>query len=106
MPTDIKGLHPTLRNPIPMPKIQKPAGCKFCDFKNNDGHILLNDDTAEYSGMTVSVLSNGPQSGAILRVRSLTDDHMLVDSQDAININYCPMCGRKIAIGKGAVKIQ
>lgn len=86
-----------------MNKKQEP--CKFCDFKNNDGHILMNEDTAKLSQLTISVLSNGVQSGAVLRVRSLTDDLLLVDSQDAIHINYCPRCGRKIAIGKGAVEI-
>lgn len=86
-----------------MDKRQEP--CKFCDFKGNDGYTLLNKSTAEYSRLTVALLSKGPQSGAILRVRSLTNDLLLVDSQDAIGINYCPMCGRKIAIGKGVTEI-
>ena len=85
----------------------KQEPCKFCDVKNpkNDGHILLNADTAEYSGLTIALLSKGPYTGAVLRVRSLTDDRMLVDSQDAIGINFCPICGRKLAIGRGTRKI-
>lgn len=86
-------------------KKEKQIPCKFCNFKNNNGSILLNRDTAGLSGLTLTMISGGPQSGAILRMRKLTEDHLLVENQDAININYCPMCGRKIAIGKGAVRI-
>lgn len=83
----------------------KQEPCKFCNLKNNKGQILLNSDTADYSGLTVSLISDGPYTGAVLRVRSLTDDKMLVDSQDAIGINFCPMCGRKLTIGRGTRKI-
>ena len=82
----------------------KQEPCKFCNFKKNDGRTMLNQDTAEYSGITISMLSNGPYEGAVLRVRSLTDDRMLVDSQDAIGINFCPCCGRRLTIGRGTAK--
>lgn len=88
-----------------MNKKQEP--CKFCDIKKHQekGFILLNEDTAEYSGLTISLLSKGPYTGAVLRVRSLTDDRLLVDSQDAIGINYCPICGRRLTIGRGTRQI-
>lgn len=83
----------------------KQEPCKYCDVKKHDGHVMLNEDTAEYSGITISLLSKGPYTGAILRVRSLTDDRKLVDSQEAIGINFCPICGRKLTIGRGTRKI-
>lgn len=83
---------------------QKP--CKFCNVDNYEHRVLLNSETAEYSGLTISILSNGPTFGATLRVRSLTKDRLLVDSQDAIRINFCPVCGRKLTLGKGVFNYE
>lgn len=80
--------------------------CKYCKpNKEFEGFRLLNKDTAEYSGLTISLLHKGVNDGAILRVRSLTDDRLLVESQDAISINFCPFCGRPLARGKAKVQI-
>ena len=86
---------PRLKNKVPMPKI-KQSPCKFCDFKNNDNRGFLNKETADYSRLTLVMIGGGRGETAVLRVRSLTKDLPLVESQDAVAISYCPICGRKI----------
>lgn len=68
--------------------------CKYCEHENNDfvllDFVLLND-TQEYSGMEIALNRQG-----MLRVRYYDDYTRVWFSQDIININYCPMCGRKL----------
>ena len=62
--------------------------CKYCERDNND-FIPLNQ-TAEYSGLEIEVNRQG-----MLRVRYYYDPACGL-AQDIININYCPICGRKL----------
>ncbi len=63
--------------------------CEFCNRTNND-FVLLND-TAEYSGLDIAMNRQG-----MLRVRCYNDEMDGFVTQDALNINYCPICGRKL----------
>lgn len=60
--------------------------CKYClktEFR------ALNT-TIDYSGLEIAVSGSG-----ILRVRNYNFKEIF-ETQDAVNINYCPMCGRKL----------
>lgn len=63
--------------------------CKYCSRKDND--LVLINQTAEYSGLDIEINRQG-----ILRVRCYNDEMDGFVSQDIVNINYCPMCGRKL----------
>ena len=60
--------------------------CKYC---KEDGFNLLND-TVDYSGLEIAISNNG-----VLRVRNYNFKEIF-ESQDAVNISFCPMCGRKL----------
>lgn len=71
--------------------------CKYCESRD---FTPLNS-TTDYSGIEMSLNDQG-----ILRVRSssihesgtnakVTRNQYLFDSQDIVNIKYCPMCGRR-----------
>jgi hypothetical protein len=65
--------------------------CKYCGRKNND-FVLLND-TAEYSDLEISVNRQG-----MLRARyHKQGKYDLFFTQDIVNINFCPICGRRLA---------
>ncbi|MBO6243310.1 MAG: hypothetical protein J6O41_01905 [Clostridia bacterium] len=61
--------------------------CEYC----NANYKVLNK-TKEYSDIEISLYT------AIrgIRVRAIFDERGLFKTQDVININYCPMCGRKL----------
>lgn len=65
--------------------------CDKCETSDN-GFVLLNN-TACYSGIEFAMSNKG-----MLRVRTYPnlDDSGLFDSQDIINIDYCPICGRRL----------
>ena len=63
--------------------------CKYCEHENND-FVLLNE-TTDYSSLEMSLNRQG-----MLRVR-LIDKQGRISSTDIININYCPICGKKIS---------
>lgn len=61
--------------------------CKHCE--DDVGFIPLNN-TVEYSGLEMSMSAKG-----MLRCRA----YMFKDrfeTQDVVEIKYCPMCGRKL----------
>ena len=66
----------------------KNVKCKYCEHENND-FIILNE-TIDYSGIEIALNRQG-----MLRVR-----HHVVGgvwfSEDIINVEFCPMCGRKL----------
>jgi hypothetical protein len=64
--------------------------CQYCNAKNND-FILLNQDTAMYSGLNISINRQG-----MLRVRSNDYDPDGFQSQEIVNIKFCPICGKKL----------
>lgn len=63
--------------------------CKYCEHKNND-FVILNE-TADYSGIEMALNRQG-----MLRVRYYDINDPNFVTQDIININFCPVCGKKI----------
>ena len=62
--------------------------CRYCE---GEGFNPLND-TVDYSGLEIAISNKG-----ILRVRNYNFKE-LFESQDAVSILYCPMCGRKLGV--------
>lgn len=67
--------------------------CPYCESDTNAFEPL--NETIDYSGIEMSLNRQG-----MLRVRTyfLMTDGRIFDSQDVINIKFCPMCGRKFKI--------
>lgn len=63
--------------------------CEFCE-NNCNSFFGINESTCEYSGIDIDINRQG-----ILRVRTFVGEDKLFDSQEIVNIRYCPMCGRK-----------
>lgn len=59
--------------------------CNHC-IPNNHDFISLND-TVEYSGIEMAINDQG-----MLRIRVYEEGKLI--TQDIVNINYCPICGR------------
>lgn len=70
----------------------KPKFCKYC---NPDIGLALNHEGMQYSGIEMRVLGYV----GILRCRifECADLKKNFTTQDAVNINYCPMCGRRFS---------
>lgn len=65
----------------------------YCPYCHKSDPRPLNVETVKYSGLEVSIVGHG----TVLRVRNFSDDECVnFDHQDAIIINYCPMCGRHL----------
>ncbi len=62
--------------------------CRYCENEYND-FVLLNE-TASYSDIEITLNRQG-----MLRVRAYDDDGWNWVSQDIVNVEYCPMCGRR-----------
>ena len=62
--------------------------CPVCNCDSTD-NIPLND-TTKYSGIEISLNKLGE-----LRVRTYSDSSDYWESQDIINLKYCPLCRRK-----------
>lgn len=63
--------------------------CPYCECETND--FVLANQNVSYSGIEISINRQG-----LLRVRTYingVDDYF--DSQDIIEIKYCPLCGKK-----------
>lgn len=65
--------------------------CTWCNRADND-FVLLNE-TSEYSGIEIALNRQG-----VLRIRYNENDGWI--SQDIINVNFCPICGRKLTEDK------
>lgn len=61
--------------------------CDFCNRLTND--LIPLNDTQRYSGFEIAINRQG-----LLRVRYYDERDVFV-SQDVININFCPICGRE-----------
>lgn len=61
--------------------------CKYCNRKGND-FVALNN-TVQYSGIEIDINRQG-----MLRVRTYDESDFLL--QDIVNIQFCPICGRKL----------
>ena len=60
--------------------------CPICDM--NYKHFVTINETVDYSGIEIAVHPFG-----MLRVRSRHEKTMYAD---VVNINYCPICGKKL----------
>lgn len=61
--------------------------CEYCEKGN--GFKALND-TVDYSGLEISINNKG-----MLRTRAYMFKKNF-QTQDIVNINYCPMCGKRV----------
>lgn len=62
--------------------------CEFCGQRSS-AFVPLNN-TALYSGIEIAMNKDG-----MLRVRYSPENIIGFDSQDIINVDFCPKCGRK-----------
>ena len=62
--------------------------CPYCQSDPNM-FITLNDCTVLYSGIDIAMNKQG-----MLRIRRLDSSGNLI-TQEIVDINYCPICGRK-----------
>lgn len=62
--------------------------CEYCTRKDND-FVLLNE-TGMYSGLDIEMNKQG-----MLRIRYFHGATERFETQDIINIKFCPVCGRK-----------
>lgn len=62
--------------------------CPYCQIDNNDFTLL--NQTMDYSGIEIVLNRQG-----MLRVRYYNDDFVNFDSQEIVNIKFCPMCGKR-----------
>lgn len=62
--------------------------CEFCGQRSS-AFVPMNN-TAPYSGIEIAMNKDG-----MLRVRYSSENIIGFDSQDIINIDFCPKCGRK-----------
>ena len=63
-----------------------------CNYCNSKYFKQLNPDTVEYSGIEVCIDDEGT-----LRVRHYDsdDNEKTFTTQEIINVNFCPMCGKE-----------
>lgn len=66
--------------------------CPYCEAETND-FVEINQ-YADYCGIEVSLNRQG-----LLRVRTYNDERDSFDSQDVVEIKYCPLCGRPFKKG-------
>jgi len=65
---------------------------KFCPYCDPETCKPLNSYSVAYSGIEMRLIA-----AHLLRCRHFPDDYdNLHDHQDAIAINFCPMCGRNL----------
>ena len=60
--------------------------CPICDMGCE--HFVTINETVDYSGIAIAIHPSG-----VLRVRSYHENTMYAD---IININYCPICGKRL----------
>ena len=61
----------------------------MCEYCEGDGFNALNN-TIDYSGLEIAISNKG-----MLRARNYNFKEIF-ESQDAVNISFCPICGRKL----------
>lgn len=60
----------------------------MCEYCGSNEFTALND-TVDYSGLEIAI------NNSMLRVRNYNFKDIF-ETQDVVNINYCPICGRKL----------
>lgn len=60
----------------------------YCEQLTND--FALVNQSVEYSGIEIAINRQG-----MLRIRTYSDNSDIFDSQDIVELKYCPLCGRK-----------
>lgn len=63
--------------------------CPYCDTINND--FVAMNQTVEYSGIELAMNRQG-----MLRARYYDVNGDTFETQDIVEIKYCPMCGKQI----------
>ena len=63
--------------------------CQYCEQRSYNDFVPMNQ-TVEYSGIELAVNCQG-----MLRVRYYDVNGDTLETQDILNIKYCPLCGRK-----------
>lgn len=63
--------------------------CEFCKPTDDNRFVPLNN-TVGYSGIEISMHQKG-----MLRCRYYENEN-LFETQDVINIKFCPVCGEKL----------
>lgn len=64
--------------------------CKFC--QNGSHNAILNDSANQDLAINIETEYNGEKTGPTLWASDIMDS--LICGQ--VDINYCPMCGRKL----------
>lgn len=64
--------------------------CKFCEIDSNKNAFATLNNTFDYSGLEIAMHNKG-----MLRVRYYGDKNVF-ETQDIVNIKFCPICGRKL----------
>jgi hypothetical protein len=62
--------------------------CPYCETDDND--FVIMNDTTDYSGIEMAINRQG-----MLRVRLYSHKEKNFISQDIVNIEYCPGCGKR-----------
>ena len=62
--------------------------CQYCDSDCND--FVVMNQAMEYSGIELAINRQG-----MLRARYYDVNGDVFETQDIIEIKYCPLCGRK-----------
>ena len=62
--------------------------CQYCDSNCND--FVVMNQAMEYSGIELAINRQG-----MLRARYYDVNGDVFETQDIIEIKYCPLCGRK-----------
>ena len=64
--------------------------CPYCEAENND--FIPVNQTVDYSGIEIALNRWGE-----LRVRTFPNCEIpYFDSQDIVQVKFCPLCGRRV----------
>lgn len=63
--------------------------CQYCEKRSYNDFVPMNQ-TMEYSGIELAVNCQG-----MLRARYYDINGDTFESQDIVNIKYCPLCGKR-----------
>ena len=65
--------------------------CQYCEPRSYNDFVPMNQ-TVEYSGIELAINCQG-----MLRARCYNVDEDVFETQDIVEIKYCPLCGRKFS---------
>ena len=81
-------LHVSDIDTIPSAEAQPLVKCPYCDMESNDFMPL--NQTQEYSGIEIAINKQG-----LLRVRYYDLNGDTFETQDIVEVKYCPRCGKE-----------